>query len=137
MTITYRPCTVDDIDQVLALWIQGGQKGSTDNSEAVKRRLDRDQQLFILAWDNETLVGSLVGAWDGWRANMYRLVIAREYRRDGIASRLLEIVEEELRKLGATRVYALALIGSSEAGPFWHHHGYEPNSTIEPLAKNL
>ena len=137
MTITYRPCTPDDIDAVLALWVQGGQAGSTDNVAALEQRLIRDQQLFILAWDGEILVGSLIGAWDGWRANMYRLVVAPEYRRHGIASELVEMVEEELRKLGARRVYALALINSSQAGPFWHHHGYGPNSRIEALAKTL
>jgi GNAT superfamily N-acetyltransferase len=127
----------DDIDAALDLWIQGGQKRSTDNAEALKRRSVRDQQLFILAWDGAILADSLMGAWDGWRANIYRLVVAPEYRRHSVASQLLEMVEEELRKLGATRVYALALSTSSQAGPFWHHHGYEPNSTIEPLAKNL
>jgi ribosomal protein S18 acetylase RimI-like enzyme len=137
MTISYRPCTKGDINAVLDLWIRGGQQGSTDNTTAIKRMLERDPQLFVLAWDGEALVGSLIGAWDGWRANMYRLVIDPEYRRSGIATHLLELVEDELRKLGATRVYALALINSSEAGPFWNHHGYVPNSSIEPLAKNL
>ena len=64
------------------------------------------------------MAGSLIGAWDGWRANMYRLAIASEYRRHGVSSQLVEMVEDELRKLGATRVYALALINSTEAGPF-------------------
>jgi N-acetylglutamate synthase-like GNAT family acetyltransferase len=49
---------------------------------------------------------------------MYRLAIASEYRRHGVSSQLVEMVEDELRKLGATRVYALALINSTEAGPF-------------------
>ncbi|NQW17236.1 MAG: GNAT family N-acetyltransferase [Chloroflexi bacterium] len=137
MTITYRTCTADDIDAVLDLWIRGGEHGSTDTSEALTRRMERDQQLFILAWDGDALVGSLIGAWDGWRANMYRLVVAPQYRRQGVATRLVEMVEEELRRLGATRVYALALINTSEAVAFWHHHGYGPNSRIEPLAKNL
>ena len=137
MTITYRPCTPDDIDAVLALWVEGRQKGSTDNAGAIARRLKRDPQLFILAWNGATLAGSVIGAWDGWRANMYRLVVSAEYRRQGIASQLVQMVEEELRKLGVTRVYALALINSTQAGLFWHRHGYRPNSRIEPLAKTL
>jgi len=137
MTITYRPCIPDDIDAVLALWVEGGQKGSTDNAGAIARRLKRDPQLFILAWDGATLAGSVIGAWDGWRANMYRLVVSAEYRRQGIVSQLVQMVEEELRKLGVTRVYALALINSTQAGLFWHRHGYRPNSRIEPLAKTL
>ena len=132
MTITYRPCIPDDIDAVLALWVEGGQKESTDNAGAIARRLKRDPQLIILAWNGAT--------WDGWRANMYRLVVSAEYRRQGIASQLVQMVqmvEEELRKLGVTRVYALALINSTQAGLFWHRHGYRPNSRIEPLAKTL
>ena len=42
-----------------------------------------------------------------------------------------------MREEGATRIYALALIGSAQAGPFWGALGYTANSEIEPLAKTM
>ncbi|MCH8103345.1 MAG: GNAT family N-acetyltransferase, partial [Chloroflexi bacterium] len=75
--------------------------------------------------------------WDGWRSNMYRLAVRPDYRRRGIASEPVRRVEEMLRKLGASRIYALALLDSPEAGPFWTALGYAPDSDIDPLVKNL
>jgi ribosomal protein S18 acetylase RimI-like enzyme len=43
--------------------------------------LRRDRRLFLLAWDNSRLVGSLIGGWDGWRASMARLAVDPAYRR--------------------------------------------------------
>ncbi len=137
MAISYRACRPGDIDRVLELWKIGTQGGSTNNAAALETRLIRDRELFLLAWEGDALVGTLIGAWDGWRANMYRLAVHPDYRRRGIATELIRRVEELLLRLGATRVYALALIDSPEAGPFWSALGYAPNNEIDPLAKSL
>ncbi len=137
MAISYRTCRTEDIDRVLELWKIGAPGGSTNNAAALETRLTRDRELFLLARDGDALVGTLIGAWDGWRANMYRLAVHPDYRRRGIGMELICRVEDMLRDLGATRVYALALNDSPEAGPFWSALGYEPNSEIDALAKNL
>ncbi len=137
MAISYRACRPQDIDRVLELWKIGAPGGSTNNAAALETRLIRDRELFLLAWEGDALVGTLIGAWDGWRANMYRLAVHPDYRRRGIATELIRRVEELLLRLGATRVYALALNDSPEAGSFWSALGYAPNSDIDPLAKNL
>lgn len=137
MAISYRACRPEDIDRVLELWKIGAPGGSTNTRAALETRLIRDGDLFLLAWDADLLAGSLIGAWDGWRANMYRLAVRPEYRRRGIGSELVRRVEEMLRKLGATRIYALALLDSPQAGGFWAALGYTPNSQIEALAKNV
>lgn len=137
VAINYRACRPEDIERVLELWKIGAPGGSTNNAAALETRLIRDRELFLLAWDGDELAGSLIGAWDGWRSNMYRLAVHPEYRRRGIGSELVRRVEEMLRELGATRIYALALLDSPEAGRFWAALGYTPNSEIEALAKNV
>ena len=137
MAVSYRACKPGDIERVLELWKIGAPGGSTNTRAALETRLIRDRELFLLAWDADLLAGSLIGAWDGWRANMYRLAVHPEYRRRGIGSELVRRVEERLRKLGSTRIYALALLDSPQAGRFWAALGYAPNSGIEALAKNV
>ena len=137
MAISYRPCTPEDIDRVLSLWAIASPGGSTNTLEALETRLIRDRELFLLAWDGDVLVGSVIGAWDGWRANMYRLAVHPDYQRRGIGAELVCRVEGMLRELGATRVYALALNDSPQAAPFWAALGYTPNSEIEALAKTM
>jgi hypothetical protein len=77
-----RPCRPADAAAVLALWKRAEAIPSvTDNIAAVRRRLRREPQLFLLAWDGPQLVGSIIGGWDGWRASIARLAIAPAYRR--------------------------------------------------------
>lgn len=137
MAISYRPCRTEDIGRVLELWKIGARGGSTNTAGALERRLTRDCELFLLAWEGDALVGTLMGAWDGWRASMYRLVVHPDYRRLGIAAELLQRVEEMLRAMGPTRVYANTLKENPEAMSFWAAPGYAPNSEIDPLAKTL
>src|SRR5262249_10914993 len=92
--IEIRPCRPEDVEAVLSLWVRAGAiPRPTDHAAGLVRRLERDRELFALAWDGQRLVGTLMGGWDGWRGNMYRLVVDPGYRRRGIASRLIAAVE--------------------------------------------
>src|SRR5947208_14875897 len=105
MPFVLRACRDEDITAVLALWQRAeAVPRPTDRPDALLRRLQRDRELFMLAWDGERLVGSLMGGWDGWRGGMYRLAVDPAYRRQGIAGRLGEAVEDRLRALGAERI---------------------------------
>jgi ribosomal protein S18 acetylase RimI-like enzyme len=137
-SVEIRACRPEDVAAVLALWVRAGAiPRPTDHVAALERRLTRDRALFVLAWDGDRLVGTLMGGWDGWRANMYRLVIEPAYRRRGIAARLVAAVEAELRALGAERVTSLVFKDEPGAPDFWRRVGYHVDPAIERYAKDL
>ncbi len=138
--IAYRDSTVEDIPALFELWQESGSlPTATDSVEALETRLRRDGELFIVALDGDRLVGCLMGGWDGWRANLYRLAVRPEYRRRGIAERLVRMVEKRLLELGAVRAYALAVKPEIEsvAVNFWNAMGYELNPRTLPYVKTL
>jgi ribosomal protein S18 acetylase RimI-like enzyme len=138
MTVELRPCRDGDVEAVLALWQRAeAVPRPTDRPDALLRRLERDRDLFVLAWDGERLVGSLMGGWDGWRGQMYRLAVDPEYRRQGLARRLVDFVEERLRALGAERITSLVFVHEPGAADFWHGAGYQPDAATERYTKNL
>jgi ribosomal protein S18 acetylase RimI-like enzyme len=138
MTITLRPCRDEDITAVLALWQRAeAVPRPTDRPDALLRRLERDRELFVLAWDGDRLVGSLMGGWDGWRGNLYRLAVDPAYRRQGIARRLVAAVEARLRERGAERITSLVFVDEPGAAPFWHGAGYRPDPATVRYARNL
>jgi ribosomal protein S18 acetylase RimI-like enzyme len=138
--ITYRDCEPGDVGRVLELWREAGAvPGSTDTEAALLNRLRRDPELFVLAFEGDRLVGCLMGGWDGWRGNMYRLVVAPPHRRKGIASELVRTVEARMRDLGAIRLYALAVKPELEpaATAFWQSMGYDVNPRLVPYVKTI
>ncbi len=135
--IQYRACTKDDVDTVLKFWDSATHGGSINTREAIFIFLDLHPDLLLLAWDGDRLVGSVIGAWDGWRASLARLAVRDEYRRRGIARELVERAERLLIAKGARRVYANVLNDSPEAFDFWRSVGFTPNDVVEPYAKNI
>ena len=133
-----KSCRARDVGAVLALWKRAEAKGSLpDRPAALRRRLARDRELFILAWDGERLVGTVIGGWDGWRGNLYRLAVLPEYRRRGVAKMLVEAAERRLRRMGARRITALVLNRNAGARRFWSAAGYGCDSTIGRYVRNL
>ena len=62
---------------------------------------------------------SVIGGWDGWRGNIYRLAVAPEARRVGLARRLVQEAERVLRAKGARRISALVERHEAHATGFW------------------
>jgi ribosomal protein S18 acetylase RimI-like enzyme len=135
--LLYRNCTTNDIDAILAFWNTATLGGSTNTREAIEIFLNHDAELFITVWDAEALVGTVMAAWDGWRAHFARLSVNPEYRRNGIGRELVKRAEKLLIARGAKRVYADILNTSSGAIEFWQSVGFTPNDVVEPYAKSL
>jgi ribosomal protein S18 acetylase RimI-like enzyme len=68
---------------------------------------------------------------------MYRLAVADEHRRRGIASALVRDAERRLLARGARRVSALVGRGDETATAFWRAAGYQPDDGIRRYVRNL
>jgi ribosomal protein S18 acetylase RimI-like enzyme len=122
-----RAATEADADPILRLWRDGTSVVShTDDVDGVRTLLARDPEALLVAEDEEgkRLMGTLIAAWDGWRAGFYRLVVAPEDRRRGVASALVRRAEEHLRDLGARKVGVVVILDHEHARDFWVEMGY-------------
>src|SRR5947208_11657824 len=136
--ILLRPCRATDVEQVLELWRRAAAEPSvTDDPGALRRRLRRDRNLFVLAWSRGRLVGSLIGGWDGWRGHMYRLAVEPACRRRGIARRLVKNVEARLRRLGAVRIDGIVVKRNRAGRAFWRELGYREHAEVAHYVKDL
>ena len=111
---------------MLALWKDAESDPShTDDVRSLDWLISHDPAALLVAVDDGRVVGSVIAAWDGWRGSIYRLAVAPDHRRQGLAQRLLEASEERLRDRGAIRLQAIVIETDEHATRFWRATSWE------------
>jgi ribosomal protein S18 acetylase RimI-like enzyme len=91
----------------------------SDSIEGLTHLIREPAALLLVATIDDQIVGSVIGGWDGWRGNIYRLAVTPEHRRKGIARRLVAEITRELFAKGATTLSALVEHEHQWAMDFW------------------
>ena len=118
--ITIRAARKDDLSALLDLWREAEATPSlTDSIDGLNILMREPGATLLVATADGRIVGSVIGGWDGWRGNIYRLAVAPAYRRKGIARRLVQEVNHALFAKGAQRISALVEHEHDWAVNFW------------------
>jgi|SRR5271163_559102 ribosomal protein S18 acetylase RimI-like enzyme len=121
-SIQIRVCTRADCVEVLRLWKSADATPSvTDTLDEVQRTVAEGHAIVLVAIDaSGDIVGSVIGGWDGWRGNIYRLAVAPKARRHKVAAALVREVSARLaNERGARRITALVEKAHPDAVGFW------------------
>jgi ribosomal protein S18 acetylase RimI-like enzyme len=118
----------DDYAVVFHLWSTAGagvRVGDSDTSDEIRKILERDPDLFLLAEAEGQIVGTVLGGFDGRRGLVYHLAVRQDYRNQGAASALMAELETRLRSKGCLKYYLLVTVENEEAIRFYEKHGCE------------
>ncbi len=137
--LTIRAARESDAAAVVGLWraLDDVVRSVTDDVATVGRLLERDPEALLLAEVDGRVVGSLIVGWDGWRGNLYRLVVAHDHRRRGTAAALVAEAERHLRSNGCRRVAAAVVLTEAPAVGFWTDVGYTIGDQVGRYVKTL
>lgn len=117
-----------DYSRVLSLWqtIEAGMNvGRSDSPSEIKKKIERDPDLFLIAESKNEIVGTVIGGFDGRRGMVYHLAVAQSHRRQGIAAALLAEVEKRLQAKGCIKVYLLVLEDNTSAIRLYEECGWK------------
>jgi len=131
MAMNLRAATPDDAERIVRFWHESGASmGPSDSVAFVRSAITNPAARLILAQAGDELVGTLLGTFDGWRGNMYRLVVHPAWRRQGIARQLVKRIEQFFAECGARRVTVLIETDRPWAVAFWTAVGYPRDDHI-------
>ena len=126
--VSIQPMLESDYDDVRALWmtIRGfGIRALDDSREDVARFIRRNPTTSVVARVDGKIVGSILCGSDGRQGALYHVCVAREYRRQGIGTRMVGHCMERLREMGINKVGLIAFANNEAGNAFWKQIGWK------------
>ena len=127
-----------DTEGVSRLWqdVFGPAKAWNRASDVIARKATVQAELFFVATHDDDIVGTVIAGFDGVRGWVHRLAVATDYRRYGIATRLMRRAESELVKLGCPKLNLQVRSDNADVVAFYAALGYRVEERIS-LGKPL
>ena len=132
-----RPFRSADRDAVVALWEACGLARSwNDAGRDIERKQGLQPELFLVGFDGEVLVATVMAGYEGHRGWVNYLGVDPGHRRKGYGRRMMRAAEEALAGLGAPKVNLQVRAGNDEAVAFYRSVGYEIEERVS-LGKRI
>jgi N-acetylglutamate synthase len=137
MKVMIEPMTMDDYDDVVALWKNSENIGlsSADEREKIKVYLARNPGMSFVAKENGALVGVALCAHDGRRGYLHHLAVAASHWKKGIGRKLAEKCIESLRNAGIEKCHLFVFQTNKEGKAFWEKIGWTLRADIQVVSK--
>ncbi|HYR10980.1 MAG TPA: GNAT family N-acetyltransferase [Longimicrobium sp.] len=131
MSATLREFRDQDYGVVVRLWRDAGLTVKpSDTPPELRKLIDRNPGLFLVAEEGGSICGTVIGAWDGRRAWIYHLAVLPALQGRGIGRMLMEELERRLRTVGATKLNLLVERDNASVADFYRTLGYAPDELL-------
>ena len=131
--MTIRTMTIEDYDQVWALWMSSKNMGFNnvdDSREGIEKYLKRNPTTCFVAEDNGEIVGVILGGHDGRRGFIHHACVSESCRGQGIGTALLNRCLEALKTEGIHKVALLVFRRNEIGNAFWEKNGFTVREDI-------
>lgn len=102
--VRIRDFDMSDYPAVKGIWERVFTLRPTDDESHIKLKLEKDPHLFLVAEEDDKVVGVVFASYDGRHVIIHRLAVLPEFQRRGIGSELMIRLLERLEQMGEIRI---------------------------------
>ena len=138
MKIKIREFEISDYHEIIKLWEEAKlsfKPNGRDSKESIEKELQKGYCIFLVAVDENEIVGSVLGTNDGRKGWVNRLAVNTEYRKKGLASQLLEELEKRFNDLGIGIIACLIEDDNTDSVKVFSKFGYSEFEGMHYLTK--
>ena len=131
--MNYREMKLSDYESVISLWqeAEGICLRDADSREGIKKYLLRNPRLSFVAEDAGRIVGTIMSGHDGKRGYIQHLAVDTAFRKNGIATSLLQMCLSALKSAGIVKSHIHVLAKNKLAKNYWENRGWFRRTDIE------
>jgi len=131
------PFTIEAYDEAFTLWqrCEGIGLSDADSRENIRMYLDRNPNMSFLAKAEGKVVGTVLCGHDGRRGYIHHLAVLPEYRRRGIARRLVDRCVDTLSKAAIPKCNIFIFNENFDGIRFWTSIGWQLRTDIGVISK--
>ena len=124
--ITIRPMTIEDYDEVYAMWLITSKRAlsSADERGQIERYLKRNEGLSQVALIDGKIVGTVLAGHDGRRGFIHHMAVLPEYRRRHIGHALAEKAIAKIKSEGIEKTHIFCYQDNETGQKFWRDFGF-------------
>jgi ribosomal protein S18 acetylase RimI-like enzyme len=126
MAVGVREMTLEDYDEALILWrsTPGIGLSPADKCDGIARFLARNPGLSFVAYEENSLVGTVLCGSDGRRGYLYHLAVKSGKRRGGMGRILVGKSLDALQEAGIEKCHIFVYKDNIEGIVFWADTGW-------------
>lgn len=131
---------ISDYERVFQLWMSCKNMGFNnidDSKTGIERFLKRNPDTSFIAEENNRIIAVILAGNDGRRGYIYHMAVHEDFRRQKIASKLLEKCLEALKKENINKVALLVFNKNEQGNSFWEKQGFIKRTDIAYRNKEL
>lgn len=122
-----RKMKIEDYDNVYDLWMSCvgmGLNNLDDSKEGIDKFIQRNPDTCLVAEKDSQIIGVIMVGNDGRRGYIYHTAVRPNYRRMGIAGKLVNEAMNELSALGINKAALVVFDRNSAGNAFWKTQGF-------------
>ena len=130
--IEIRPMTIDDYDDVYAMWQITTKRAlsEADSRDNIEFYLNRNPQMSQVALADGKVVGTVLCGHDGRRGFIHHMAVRPEYRLHNIAKRMARRALDALTKDGIKKTHIFCYTNNNLGQSFWTAMGWEKRNDV-------